>query len=470
MAETYTSKYANGQAVDAALDKAESAVQPGDLGTAAAADVGDFATAAQGGLADSALQPGDVDDTPADGATTAPISSNWAHDHAGASNPHGTTLADVSDYVQDKAQQILHGFADRTSSTLSFDDATKTLTLACTAATIYLNGVAYTKTGNLTVSLGDTPDHGPHYVTIAAPGGVLTLSVSTSVWSITNTSYTPVATIYWSDTAAAVGDERHGAQRDLQLHRYLHLTVGSRIPNDGSFAQTRPSTANDGQIELAAGTLWDEDINNAISTAQGKLCRLWYETASNHWTFVDGTDNGGYDRPYLWNAGTSRVQFPESDNSYTLADGAVNNFIPVWVYASNDISRPIYVVTPSLAAAYSTLANARQATAPPIPFAEELKLLYRWIYRGDGEFQESADYRTAPSLPSGGVSAPVAASVSFAPAGNVAATNVQAAIEEIDIEKAAISSESTVSALKLAVVTALPETPDTDTLYLVTGS
>src|SRR5690606_14309028 len=33
---------------------------PGDLGTAAAADIGDFATAAQGALADTAVQPGDL--------------------------------------------------------------------------------------------------------------------------------------------------------------------------------------------------------------------------------------------------------------------------------------------------------------------------------------------------------------------------------------------------------------------------
>ena len=39
---------------------ADSAVQPGDLGTAAVADAGDFATAAQGALADSAVQPGDL--------------------------------------------------------------------------------------------------------------------------------------------------------------------------------------------------------------------------------------------------------------------------------------------------------------------------------------------------------------------------------------------------------------------------
>lgn len=33
-------------------------------------------------LADSAVQPGDIDDSPVDAATTDPISSNWAYDHA----------------------------------------------------------------------------------------------------------------------------------------------------------------------------------------------------------------------------------------------------------------------------------------------------------------------------------------------------------------------------------------------------
>lgn len=36
-----------------------------------------------------------IDDTPVDGATTESISSNWAFDHANASNPHGTTASDV---------------------------------------------------------------------------------------------------------------------------------------------------------------------------------------------------------------------------------------------------------------------------------------------------------------------------------------------------------------------------------------
>lgn len=56
--ETYTlADYANGAVVAATLDKAVTALQPADVGTAAAEDVGAFATAAQGGLADTALQP-----------------------------------------------------------------------------------------------------------------------------------------------------------------------------------------------------------------------------------------------------------------------------------------------------------------------------------------------------------------------------------------------------------------------------
>ena len=56
----YESSYADGAAVDAALDLAVTALQPADVGTAAAEDVGAFATAAQGGKADTAVQP----DTP----------------------------------------------------------------------------------------------------------------------------------------------------------------------------------------------------------------------------------------------------------------------------------------------------------------------------------------------------------------------------------------------------------------------
>lgn len=57
------------------------------LGTAAATAATAYATSVQGGKADTALQSVDVDDTPVNGATTAPISSNWAYDHVAQVTP-----------------------------------------------------------------------------------------------------------------------------------------------------------------------------------------------------------------------------------------------------------------------------------------------------------------------------------------------------------------------------------------------
>lgn len=386
------------------------------------------------------------DKTKLNGIEAGATADQTAQEIATAIDADGTAESTIKaalalNHVSNKTQQFFHGFMGRTGSSLSFNNGTFTLTLAVpTSQTLYINGVPYVLTGNLTAQLAvEAPAVGIWYITVSISAGVPVLTASQDAWDIEALTAIPCATVFWTGTAGAVMDERHGHDRNLELHKYLHLTVGARIQNDGSFAQTRPTTANDGHIELVAGTLWDEDIDNAISTAKGKLCRLWFETAAGVWTFVDGTDNTGYDRPFIWNAGTSRVQFPETDNTYTLADAGPSGMVPLWVYASNDVDRPLYVVTPAMAAAYSNISSARTATAPVLPFAPELKLLYRWIFRGDGEYQEAADYRTASSLPSGGVSAPVASSVSFAPSGGIVATNVQAAIEELDTEKLPIT-------------------------------
>jgi hypothetical protein len=64
------------------------------LGTASAQDAGYFALAGHNhsGTYEPAdatiLKQADVDDTPVNGITTAPVSSNWAYDHAAAADPH----------------------------------------------------------------------------------------------------------------------------------------------------------------------------------------------------------------------------------------------------------------------------------------------------------------------------------------------------------------------------------------------
>lgn len=67
----------------------------------------------------------DVDDTPADGATTDPISSNWAFDHAADTSTHGASdIADVSDIAVDAnlsaaAQAVVTAGACDTDANLS---------------------------------------------------------------------------------------------------------------------------------------------------------------------------------------------------------------------------------------------------------------------------------------------------------------------------------------------------------------
>jgi len=110
------------------------------------------------------------------------------------------------------------------------------------------------------------------------------------------------------------------------------------------------------------------------------------------------------------------------------------------VYATGDVDRPIYIIPTHAASEHNTVAIARTEPVPTLnglnrDLTPEMSLIYRFIFKGDGAFMEAADYRMSSPLPAGGVAATSADSVSFTPTGDIAATNVQAAIVELDTEK-----------------------------------
>jgi hypothetical protein len=94
--------------------KADTAVQPGELGTAAGADTGDFATAAQGAKADTAVQPESINNVDNTSDADKPVSG-----------PQQTAL----DAKADKTQTLSGGGLAATSGTLGADP-----TVAVTAA------------------------------------------------------------------------------------------------------------------------------------------------------------------------------------------------------------------------------------------------------------------------------------------------------------------------------------------------
>ena len=422
-----------GVEVESSLAKADTSIQPDDL----AVPTGDA-------QADGLMS--HEDKAKLDGIESHATTDQTAQEIAAAIDADATAEATLKsalalNHVANQTQQVLHGFPNRTASTIAFDNTERVFTLGvATTATIYIGGAPYTiASPGLTIDLDTkTLSVGLWYLWAEVSGAAPVLNASKSPWSITDIAAIPVATVYWNGSAGALCDERHSANRNLSSHAWQHATVGARIANDGSFAQTYP-TAAQSKLELIAGYLWDEDLITEITAAKGKLVRNWYETASGVWSFADGTNNSGNDRPYIWNAGTSRVRHPKSDNSYTLTDCASNLYLPVWVYATNDATRPIYIVTPAVTAGYS-LVNARNTTPPSLPFAPEMKLLWRWIFSGAGTYQEAVDYRGSSTLPGGGVTAPAAVSVSFAPTPNNLATNVQQAITDVSDDAAFLLS------------------------------
>ena len=168
---------------------ADSAVQPGDLGTAAAENVGAFATAAQGATADAAQA---------------------AH-----------------------ADQRIFGFLPAGPlPVLSWDEATWTLTLSGAPWSYYRNSVKYTSPVNRSVTLpGAPPASGKWYVRIAGNDG--TLTANQTPWTLDptdndvtvctveiNNALTPKSLLY---------TELHLCDMNRGMHRYEHLASGPKL-------------------------------------------------------------------------------------------------------------------------------------------------------------------------------------------------------------------------------------------------
>ena len=237
-----------------------------------------------------------------------------------------------------------------------------------------------------------------------------------------------MATVNYNGNTGAVGDERHGL-RDLSWHAWAHHTIGTRY--ESGLDMVSPNAGVDNQLSFGGGTIHDEDIDN--DSAATTLGRLWFNTSASAFSWEDFVDNAGADYPYKWNPATSQVQYRRDD--FTWQDVPDNDYVVYYYYGSNDIYRNIYVYTPPLATAYPRASDARKAIAAPA-FSAEIKLLYQVIFNGNGQFVESTDYRTSSAVPGGGTPSTTASAVSFTPTGDIAATTVQAAITELDAEKA----------------------------------
>ena len=278
------------------------------------------------------------------------------------------------------------GFETRTTSTLSFDGATRIFTITpISDFNVWSAGVRYIKTIVETVTLTTDTD-GLWYIYYGTDG---VLACSQAVWAFVDGAV-PVATVYY-DTATNTGlicDERHGVIMDGMTHAYLHYAVGVRYISGlaGTFTNTT--------FSIGSGVLFDEDIRITIDPQT--TCRVFYRSAGVY-KFTAPQAKYYYDV-----AGVLRY-----DNASVLTPVTNNYYMAVWVFGTNDIDNPIYVLIgqrqdQKLADAEknNVYENLNLETLP----SQEMKLLYRVILRNFGgvaTYIRAQDLRNISNLPAG---------------------------------------------------------------------
>lgn len=284
------------------------------------------------------------------------------------------------------------GFPNRTDSVLSFDNSTRTFTIApaSTSFHIYNKGNKFTFTTAQSVVIPNTT--GLYYLSFNTSG---TLQYTTSFFNFETETMT--AYVYWNatnSTASFVADERHGITLDWQTHEYLHRTRGAALASGFSISNYtiigNGSLDSHAQIDLSGGTFFDEDLQVDITHSNTPTANTWqqdlqgpakipifYLNGNNEWVLDTPTD-------FPLKMGTSRPRYNVfSGGVWSTADVDNNKYATTWILATNNINYPIIGIigqsqNDSLgdaeAIAFSSL------TLPNFPVVE-LRPLYKLIFK-----------------------------------------------------------------------------------------
>ena len=277
------------------------------------------------------------------------------------------------------------GVLDRTESTISVDDGTRTLTLTPVGASFdyYASGEKVTISTPQTCVWTDVD--GLHFIYFS--GGVLTHS--TTPWSLDDPAIVPIAALLWDATAnkSIPLEERHGLIMDRATHRYLHRTHGTRLVSGGAItsgtyavAGAAPSNA-DNSFGVDQTIIADEDIESTLAalTDGSAIGRLWRDGASGVWRWDTSTVF-----PKVGATGTYIAKNVLS-GTWQLVDLAPNNFVSWWLVAIPVVGSTYRFALVIGQVEHATLAAAQAETVAglawgALPFTEAVGLA-RIIYK-----------------------------------------------------------------------------------------
>ena len=312
------------------------------------------------------------------------------------------------------------GHADKTQSSISFSNATRTFTIAPTGAdfVVWCKGVKYTFASAQTVVIPNTT--GLHYIYFDA-SGVLSTQMSYFTWE----EHAPTAYIYWNattSTAIYFGDERHGVTLDWQTHEYLHRTRGAAIASGfGASNYTTTGTGAtdaDAQIDIGGGTFFDEDMQIDVVSTNSPAANTWQQDLSGPARipvlYLSGSAwviDAPTDFPFKVVSGVPQYNL-YSGGTWSTANVANNEYHVSWILATNNLNYPVVSIISQ--AATNQVSQAEAMTFEGLSLSGfpsvEFRPLYKVIYQHKTSFANSVKVSTIAvydlrSLQSAGVAA-----------------------------------------------------------------
>jgi hypothetical protein len=306
-----------------------------------------------------------------------------------------TTLVGVADVTKD-----MQGIVDRTQSTLSFNDATRTFTItpASTSWQYYFHGAPYTVSTSKSIVLANTS--GGRFIRIDP--NTQELVEGTSVPDFVN--HVILSYIYYDATlgkGVIIGDERHGSQRDTTWHSAQHQNVGTVWRSGGSLSYTLNDPAT---ITITVGSpivIADEDLVHNItnsSTPNGYYQQVLTPSANLEVLYLNGTSYSTTTASTTpWIAGTSLARYNLiTGGSGSLVDATEGSYFTYWVLFTTDIRSPVKLVLGRNL--YSTVdaAYGESFEEYGLSFAEQV-FAYQIVV------QTSASYANTPKIVLSGV-------------------------------------------------------------------
>lgn len=307
-----------------------------------------------------------------------------------------------------------NGFLDRSRSTISFDEETRTLTITAVDEPFVVRSAR--RDFEFETIEAIIPDiEGEFFVYVDADGEV---QVIDTFDERIITTWAFVSEVWWdadNGIAVIVADERHGTELEGEDHLARHRTIGAQLNRSNgleTFALTATldgdgSADSHAQIALASGSIYDEDLklesSDTLQTLDPiaeipilyRLGELWKVKPADEFPLIQSgaLDHDGVTPIFTGAAG--RIAYnPLTESSGALTEVTQGDFTCVHVLATNDIQNQVFGILGH--EIYTTANEARAGTPVELKTFATIGLpTLEWVWLYTLVFQTSTAYGNA---------------------------------------------------------------------------